>query len=228
MFVNYLAERSGAQLFLSSPRRRQQPSTAFVCLLFFFSPGGAVRCPPPPHPRAASPPPPYPPPPPHGASNLGDHVLNTVTSIKCSRRRFGNAGWGRKPRSRRRVIYFLFFSSFFSGRDIFARGWACHSRETTFMIPSLVLRHRAPFLPPSVGKKRKEKKEGRSTKCPPPPLPPPPSSSSPSCSFSRRLSEVNFIRSTARCASHVTQSSSLLMKCCIQISACGLGGIRPW
>lgn len=43
-----------------------------------------------------------------------------------------------------------------------------------------------------------------------------------------RLSEVNFIRSTARCASHVTQSSSLLMKCCIQISACGLKGIRPW
>lgn len=38
------------------------------------------------------------------------------------------------------------------------------------------------------------------------------------------LREVNFIRSTARCASHVTQSSSLLMKCCIQNSACGAQG----
>lgn len=43
-----------------------------------------------------------------------------------------------------------------------------------------------------------------------------------------RLREVNFIRSTPRCASHVTQWSSPLMKCCIQIFACGLKGIRLW
>lgn len=78
--------------------------------------------------------------------------------------------------------------------------------ETTFMILLLMLSYQ-PSFSSSVGKEKKKKETGLVYKV----------------AFCH-LREVNFIRSTARCASHVTQSSSLLMKCCIQNSACGAQG----
>lgn len=93
---------------------------------------------------------------PHGASNLGDHVLNTVTSINSSRLRFRNAGLGRKRRSRCFFFSLSFsvylFIYFLRKRHICAR-MGLSFGGTTFMILSLVLRRR-PLSRSLCGKKR--------------------------------------------------------------------------
>lgn len=128
-------------------------------------------------------------------SNLGDHILKTVSSISLNQIHFKN-GRGFKKKKAQKLTFFL-------KRNICLHRHACHcaKQHSWFFYWCSAITSRSS----SVGKKGLVYK----------------------VAFCR-LSEVNFIRSTARCASHVTQSSSLLMKCCIQISACGLKGIRPW